>query len=139
MKYPESTPQHKVLTLQSKTSSQLRPTATFVLEKTNGLCLSPHHLMDPAECTPKPHAELYAMRDKLRGILQSASSFSPSMAKPPIIDSSFDLAGNPTEDIQRQDAIKGLRALKDSVKRDLEVLEKFLADPNHAPLPLHLP
>lgn len=70
------------------------------------------------------HAELYILQAKLRDILKSVSSFRPSIARPPIIDSSFDISGNPDEDIQHQDAVKGLRSFRDSVKRDLDVLEK---------------
>ena len=80
--------------------------------------------MDPAKSPEKSHADLHVLRDKLIGILKSVSSFAPSVSRPPIIDSSFDLAGNPAENAHRPDAVKGLRALKDSVKRDLDVLEK---------------
>lgn len=80
--------------------------------------------MDAGITFDRPHAELYVLREKLQDILQSVSSFAPSVPRPPIIDSSFDLAGDPAENAPRQDAVKGLRALKDSVKRDLGVLDK---------------
>ena len=83
--------------------------------------------MDTPEPTAREHEDLYALQAKLIDILQSVSAFSSSVGQPPIIDSSFDLAGNPAEGgegIPRQDVVKGLRALKDSAKRDLDVLEK---------------
>lgn len=79
--------------------------------------------MEPSGTPLRHHPGLHTLRAKLQGILKSISSFGPTVPRPPIIDSSFDLAGNPVEDSQRQDAVRGLRALKDSVKRDLDVLE----------------
>ncbi|GJE93166.1 hypothetical protein PsYK624_093250 [Phanerochaete sordida] len=60
------------------------------------------------------------------------ANFGPIPPKPPLIDSSFDAS---TDDVQRRDAVRGMRTLKDSVKRDLDVLEKFLANPECARLP----
>ncbi|OJT04165.1 hypothetical protein TRAPUB_5117 [Trametes pubescens] len=46
-------------------------------------------------------------------------------AKPPILDSSIDLDGQSNDEFHsHQDAVHGLRGLRDSVKRDLDVLEK---------------
>ncbi|KAL1948499.1 hypothetical protein VTO73DRAFT_12574 [Trametes versicolor] len=57
-------------------------------------------------------------------------------AKPPILDSSIDLDGQSNDEFHsHQDAVHGLRGLRDSVKRDLDVLEKFLDDPACASMP----
>lgn len=85
--------------------------------------------MDAGVTSNRPHADLHALREKLKDILQSVSSFAPSVSRPPIIDSSFDLVGNPAENAPQQDEVKGLRALKDTVKRDLDVLEKVSFEP----------
>ncbi|KIP04047.1 hypothetical protein PHLGIDRAFT_212975 [Phlebiopsis gigantea 11061_1 CR5-6] len=85
--------------------------------------------------TELPHPELHRLRTQLREMLESMSKFVPAMPKPPIIDSSFNLSGHAGEDVQRRDAIRGMRSLKDTVKRDLDVLEKFLAKPECARLP----
>ena len=74
--------------------------------------------------TELPHPELHRLRKQLREMLDSMSIFVPATQKPPIIDSSFDLSGHAGEDAQRRDAIRGMRSLKDTVKRDLDVLEK---------------
>lgn len=76
--------------------------------------------------TELPHPELHRLRTQLQEMLESMSKFVPAMPKPPIIDSSFDLSGHAGEDVQRRDAIRGMRSLKDTVKRDLDVLEKVL-------------
>ncbi|OBZ76717.1 hypothetical protein A0H81_03223 [Grifola frondosa] len=82
------------------------------------------------------HPELQTLRTQLRDIYGAMSSYEPSIAKPPILDSSIDLSGDVNEDAHnRQESVQGLRALRDSVRRDLDVLEKFLADPACASLP----
>ena len=80
--------------------------------------------MGPSTQLDNPHTDLYTLQTQLRGILKSVSSFRPNTARPHIIDSSFDISGNSADDVHRQDAVKGLRGFKDSVKRDLDVLEK---------------
>ena len=71
-----------------------------------------------------PHPELHRLQKQLRDMLQSMSTFAPALPKPPIIDSSLDLTGNSAEDAQHRESVRGMRALKDTVKRDLDVLEK---------------
>lgn len=68
-----------------------------------------------------PHPELQNLRKQLQGMLVAMSSFGPLLPKPPIIDSSFDSS---PDDVQRRGVVRGLRTLRDSVKQDLEVLEK---------------
>ncbi|EKM57228.1 uncharacterized protein PHACADRAFT_27911 [Phanerochaete carnosa HHB-10118-sp] len=79
-----------------------------------------------------PHPELQCLRKQLQDMLASMSSFGPTLPKPPIIDSSFDSSA---DDVPRREAVRGMRIFKDSVKRDLDVLEKFLANIECARLP----
>ncbi|KAH9903450.1 hypothetical protein C8Q73DRAFT_635400 [Cubamyces lactineus] len=84
------------------------------------------------------HPELHALRDQLREIFNAMATFGSAAfaAKPPILDSSINLGGDPNEEFHaHEDAIHGLRALRESVKRDLDVLEKFLNDPKCASRP----
>ncbi|KAH8097082.1 hypothetical protein BXZ70DRAFT_1009396 [Cristinia sonorae] len=83
-----------------------------------------------------PHPGLQKMRQKLHNILGSISTFRPSVAKPPIIDASITITGEPSDEQQHQDAIHGLRALRDAVQRDLDNIEKFFADSRCASLPM---
>ncbi|KAI0356935.1 hypothetical protein OH77DRAFT_1451946 [Trametes cingulata] len=85
-----------------------------------------------------PHRELHVLRDELREIFRAMADFGTSRlaARPPILDSSVDLGGDSKEEFHsHQDAVHGLRALRDAVKRDLDVLEKFLNDPRCASMP----
>lgn len=70
--------------------------------------------------TNNAHHDLQQLRVQLAEILSSIPHLHFNIAKPPIIDSSVE-AG---EDGTRPDAIRGLRLLKESAKRDLDVLEK---------------
>ncbi|KAI0943763.1 hypothetical protein AcW1_002848 [Taiwanofungus camphoratus] len=84
-----------------------------------------------------PHPELQKLRLQLREIHDAMANFGPVTVKPPILDSSFDLNGAPEihERCLQQESVPGLRALRDTVGRDLGVLEKFLADERCALLP----
>ena len=75
----------------------------------------------------RAHPELHALRDQLREIFNAMATFSSAAfaAKPPILDTSMNLGGDPCEEFHaHQDAIHGMRALREAVKRDLDVLEK---------------
>ena len=76
--------------------------------------------------TPElPHPELQIIRSKLNDILKSASTFGPGVTRPPVIDASVEVSGESSEDITtQQEVLPGLKALRDAVKRDLDVLEK---------------
>lgn len=71
-----------------------------------------------------PHPETQKLRQKLQSVLESIASFRPSVAKPPIIDASINIAGEPSDENQHQEAVHGLRYLRDAVRRDLEGIEK---------------
>ena len=74
-----------------------------------------------------PHPELQDLRGRLRDIYVAMATFGSAQlaAKPPILDLSMDLSGDSSEEFHsRQDAIQGLRALRDAVRRDLDVLDK---------------
>ncbi|KAI8989153.1 hypothetical protein BD414DRAFT_415367 [Trametes punicea] len=84
------------------------------------------------------HPELANLRDQLREIFTAMANLGPAKlaAKPPILDSSIDLGGRSSDEFNsHQDAIHGLRALREAVKRDLDVLEKFLGNPASASMP----
>ena len=72
----------------------------------------------------QPHPELQRLRQKLHSTLESIAAFAPSVARPPIIDASLTANGEPSDENQHQDAVHGLRALRDAVRRDLENIEK---------------
>lgn len=85
-----------------------------------------------------PHPELHALRIQLQNIIDDMSRFRPIIAKPPVLDCSFDaMSQRESADvgISSHESVPGLRALRDSVRQDLDVMEKFLDDPNCASLP----
>ena len=77
-----------------------------------------------------PHLELQSLRRQLHNMLSSISNFGPTLPKPPVIDSSSDLTGQSADAVQRREPVRGMRTLKDSVKRDLDVLEKVFFVPS---------
>ncbi|KAH9947792.1 hypothetical protein B0H21DRAFT_852125 [Amylocystis lapponica] len=81
-----------------------------------------------------PHPKLQELRLQLKKIYQSLAVHGPTVPKPPILDSSVDLSGRDAAQ-GHQDPVPGLQALRDAVRRDMDVLEKFLADDNCASLP----
>ncbi len=72
------------------------------------------------------HPTLRILRTRLQAIHDSISHFQPPTRRPPIHDSSLDL--NDTQWLQ-QDYIPGLRKLKDTIKIDLDVLDKVRDHP----------
>ncbi|KAG6907046.1 hypothetical protein DXG01_010817 [Tephrocybe rancida] len=84
---------------------------------------------------PTPHLALQHLRVRLQNIYEAILSYQPSRGIPPILDSSLDNAGDEEGQWLQQDNIQGLKKLKDAVKIDLDVLEKFLDDPQSAYLP----
>ncbi|PPQ92500.1 hypothetical protein CVT25_010333 [Psilocybe cyanescens] len=84
-----------------------------------------------------PHPELQAIKTRLLQIHDGISTFTPLTARPPILDSSYDAGNENNEDNQwlQQEIVPGLKKLKENIKLDLSVLEKFLDDPNCVNLP----
>lgn len=73
---------------------------------------------------PTSHVSLQDLRVKLQCIYQSISTYQPSTDRPPILDSSLDITGDEDGQWLQQDNVQGLKKLKDSVKIDLDLLEK---------------
>lgn len=76
---------------------------------------------------PGVHDDLQKLQSQLSYIFENMSSYEPPVPKPPILDSSLDdLREDTAADTARtaNEGLPGLRALKESVKRDLEVLDK---------------
>lgn len=73
-----------------------------------------------------PHPALQQLRIRLQHIHDAISTYQPLSAKPPILDSSLELGTEGNEDSHwlQQENIQGLKKLRDSVKIDLDVLEK---------------
>ena len=74
-----------------------------------------------------PHPELHNLRDQLCEIYNAMATLGSVQlaARPPILDSSIDLSRDGSDEFHsHQDAVHGLRALREAVKRDLDVLEK---------------
>ncbi|KAF8153239.1 hypothetical protein B0H34DRAFT_97427 [Crassisporium funariophilum] len=87
--------------------------------------------------TALPHIELQILKSRLQQIHNAISNFQPLTARPPILDSSYDAANETNEENQwlKQENIPGLKKLRDNIKIDLGVLEKFLDDPACSNLP----
>ncbi|KAJ7704315.1 hypothetical protein B0H17DRAFT_1126681 [Mycena rosella] len=92
------------------------------------------------------HPELHLLKSSLRSIHESLADFRPLAPRPPILDSStdFESGADSTDDAQwlQQENIPGLKQLRDALKIDLDVLERFLNDPdcaNLAPLSTNAP
>ncbi len=81
------------------------------------------------------HPELHDLRSQLREIYHAMATFGSTQlaAKPPILDSSIDLSRESEEFHSHQDAVHGLRALRDAVRRDLDVLEKVSLFQSYSP------
>ena len=73
------------------------------------------------------HAELYQLRPRLQEILESICAFEPPIRSPPVLDASLvsdDPSGIGGARVVRKTALPGLRGLEESVRRDLDVLNK---------------
>ncbi|KAL1721529.1 hypothetical protein EV715DRAFT_271153 [Schizophyllum commune] len=83
------------------------------------------------------HPELHALRMRLQDILYSIEHFHPPAPRPPIIDSSVEFLGTKQHEeqwLQRRHT-PGLKKLKEAVRVDYDVLDKFLNDPRSQYLP----
>ncbi|KAG2058018.1 hypothetical protein BDR06DRAFT_930111 [Suillus hirtellus] len=81
----------------------------------------------------RPHEELYELCDCLRSVSVELDSYQPESQHSPIIDSSGEETGEVKT--QTREVLPGLRFLREEVKRDLQVFQKFLDDPESTSLP----
>ncbi|KAF8958952.1 hypothetical protein BDZ97DRAFT_1906350 [Flammula alnicola] len=84
-----------------------------------------------------PHPDLQSLKLQLLQIHDAIANFKPLTERPPILDSSFDAANEINEENQwlHQESVPGLKKLRENIKIDLGVLEKFLDDPQCINLP----
>ncbi|KAJ7292680.1 hypothetical protein C8J57DRAFT_1490176 [Mycena rebaudengoi] len=93
------------------------------------------------------HSELHSLQKKLQEVFDALLNFRPLAGTPPILDSSVDADPNANEDGQwlRPDNIPGIKKLRESIKFDIDILEKarpFLSDPasdREPPISTHAP
>ncbi|KAG1822373.1 hypothetical protein EV424DRAFT_1644091 [Suillus variegatus] len=81
----------------------------------------------------RPHEELYELCDCLRSVNVELDSYEPESQHSPIIESSGEEMGEVKT--QTREVLPGLRFLREEVKRDLQVFQKFLDDPGSTSLP----
>ncbi|KAG2347140.1 hypothetical protein BDR05DRAFT_714798 [Suillus weaverae] len=81
----------------------------------------------------RPYEELYELCDCLRSVSVGLDTYEPESQHSPIIDSS----GEEMSEVKTQtrEVLPGLRFLREEVKRDLQVLQKFLDDSESTSLP----
>ncbi|CAA7269905.1 unnamed protein product [Cyclocybe aegerita] len=84
-----------------------------------------------------PYPDLQKIRSRLLQIHDAISNFKPLTPRPPILDSSLDASNDVTEENQwlHQENVPGLKKLKENIKIDLGILDKFLNSANCANLP----
>lgn len=73
------------------------------------------------------------LKSHLQRIHDSIPYFQPLIARPPILDSSFEAANESNEEHQwpKQEGIPGLKKLKENIGIDLESLNKVLFSPHY--------
>lgn len=75
-----------------------------------------------------PHADLHRLRSRLQEILDSIHTFEPPIRSPPVLDVSLtnddSARAGGVRGLVGKTAVPGLRALEESVRRDLDVLTK---------------
>lgn len=72
------------------------------------------------------HPELRQLRKTLQEIYTASAHFRPLSLKPPILDSSVETSNESSDDSPwiHNEQIPGLRQLRDTIRLDLEVLDK---------------
>ncbi|KAL0569827.1 hypothetical protein V5O48_012136 [Marasmius crinis-equi] len=93
--------------------------------------------------SPASHPELRQLRLQLQSIHDSIIHFQPPVRNPPILDSALEVIQNPNQNDDKNnnnnwlhhENIPGLKKLKDTIRVDLDVLDKFLEDPESIHLP----
>ncbi|KAJ7083409.1 hypothetical protein B0H15DRAFT_425746 [Mycena belliarum] len=89
-----------------------------------------------------PHAELRSLYKKLQSVYDALLNFRPLADSPPILDSSVDADPNDDGQWLRHENIPGIKKLRESIKFDIDLLEKFLSDPasdHEPPISTHAP
>ncbi|KAF9256023.1 hypothetical protein L218DRAFT_937072 [Marasmius fiardii PR-910] len=83
------------------------------------------------------HPELRQLRIQLQSIHDSIIQFQPPVKRPPILDSALEVIQNPNEDTHwlHHENLPGLKKLRETIKVDLDILDKFLEDPESVHLP----
>ncbi|KAJ7686846.1 hypothetical protein B0H17DRAFT_1160548 [Mycena rosella] len=90
----------------------------------------------------RPHSELHLLLKKLQDIYDALLKFRPLAGTPPILDSSVDADPNDDGQWLRHENIPGIKKLRESIKFDIDLLEKFLSDPaseHEPPISTHAP
>ncbi|KAF7330138.1 hypothetical protein MSAN_02463800 [Mycena sanguinolenta] len=88
------------------------------------------------------HPELHLLHKKLRNIYEALLNFRPLAGVPPILDSSIDADPNDDGQWLRHENIPGIKKLRESIKFDIDILDKFLSDPaseHEQPISTHAP
>ncbi|KAH9988072.1 hypothetical protein BJV74DRAFT_773566 [Russula compacta] len=78
------------------------------------------------------HSETISLLREMELVFQSITSYQPTIPSPPILDSSADTVAVANQDSRH---LYGLRPFLEAVKRDIDVVKQFLADPDAALLP----
>jgi hypothetical protein len=71
-----------------------------------------------------PHHELHLLHKNLQNIYDALLNFKPLAGVPPILDSSIDADPNDDGQWLRHENIPGLKKLRESIKFDIDILEK---------------
>ncbi|KAJ7605050.1 hypothetical protein DFH06DRAFT_271747 [Mycena polygramma] len=88
------------------------------------------------------HPDLRLLLSKLKNIYDALLHFKPLAGVPPILDSSVDADPNDDGQWLRHENIPGVKKLRESIKYDVDILEKFLSDPaseHEQPISTHAP
>ncbi|KAJ7084758.1 hypothetical protein C8R43DRAFT_318304 [Mycena crocata] len=88
------------------------------------------------------HPELRSLHKKLQNIYDALLNFKPLAGTPPILDSSVDADPNDDGQWLRHENIPGIKKLRESIKFDIDILQKFLSDPaseHESPISTHAP
>lgn len=71
-----------------------------------------------------PHSELHLLHKKLQDVFDALLNFRPLAGTPPILDSSVDADPNDDGQWLKQDNIPGIKKLRESIKFDIDLLQK---------------
>ncbi|KAJ7917142.1 hypothetical protein B0H13DRAFT_340825 [Mycena leptocephala] len=88
------------------------------------------------------HPELHLLHKNLQNIYDALLNFRPLAGVPPILDSSVDADPNDDGQWLRHENIPGIKKLRESIKFDIDILEKFLSNPaseHEQPISTHAP